>query len=169
MKFEKVQCFQPKVPVRPASPVRPVTPVEPLGLVSSSKNTSWYPHVKETNNNYNRCNKLSDGYRPITPIQPFDTLPASIPRIEIDKVTNNAFSSGNHCNTTSTFYGSFLFSSIFLIASINFASFLTSVINSSALCQSVISNPNISFLQLYHNLYRQFCFLLKSLIKNQQN
>ncbi|VDK72462.1 unnamed protein product [Onchocerca ochengi] len=90
----------PKVPVRPVSPVRPVTPVEPLNPVSSSKNASRYSHVKKTNSDYNRHNKPLDDCRPITPIQPFDILSASIPRIDIDKVTTPR----NNCNPTSTFY-----------------------------------------------------------------
>ncbi|CAG9531878.1 unnamed protein product [Cercopithifilaria johnstoni] len=89
--------LEPKVSGRSVSPVRPIT-----SPVSSSKNTSWHPYVKGANNNYNRLNKpLKDGYRSATPIPSFDILPASIPRIEINKAFNDK---RIHCNTTSTFY-----------------------------------------------------------------
>ncbi|VBB32727.1 unnamed protein product, partial [Acanthocheilonema viteae] len=86
--------------------VRSVSPVESHDPVSSSKNTSCYrSHVKEANSNCNRLSKPLNSYRPITPIPSFDILPASIPRIEINKTITNAFlSSRNHYNTTATFY-----------------------------------------------------------------
>ncbi|KAK6111928.1 hypothetical protein QQG55_45625 [Brugia pahangi] len=92
---------KPEVSVGPVSPVRPITSIESFSPVSSSKNTSWHQHIKEINNNNNEHRKLFDGYRPVTPIQPFDILPVSIPRIEIDKAINNTFPSRqNHCNDT---------------------------------------------------------------------
>uniref|UniRef100_A0A915PCP0 Uncharacterized protein n=1 Tax=Setaria digitata TaxID=48799 RepID=A0A915PCP0_9BILA len=77
----------PKTPVRPVSPVRPVTPVEASGSLCFSKKTSQQLHRNDRKIAYNRRNKLSpsDGHRPVTPVQPFDILPVSIPRIEIDK------------------------------------------------------------------------------------
>lgn len=109
-----LQYFQPKASVRSVSPLRPITSVELPDPVSSSKNTSCYSRVKEANSNCNRLNKPLDGYRPITPIPSFDILPASIPRIEIDKVTANGFSSQNQYNTTPAFYGYFCLLSICL-------------------------------------------------------
>uniref|UniRef100_A0A1I8EYX8 Uncharacterized protein n=1 Tax=Wuchereria bancrofti TaxID=6293 RepID=A0A1I8EYX8_WUCBA len=92
----------PEASVGPVSPVRPITSIESFSPVSSSKNTSWCQHIKEINNNNNEHSKLFDGYRPVTPIQPFDILPVSIPRIEIDKaINNNALPSRrNHCSDT---------------------------------------------------------------------
>uniref|UniRef100_A0A0R3RZN3 Uncharacterized protein n=1 Tax=Elaeophora elaphi TaxID=1147741 RepID=A0A0R3RZN3_9BILA len=90
--------------MRSVSPVRSITPVEPHDPIFSSKNTSWCPSVKEGNNNHKRLNRSLDGYRPITPIPTFDTLPASIPRIEISKTTTNALAPRSHYNITSTFY-----------------------------------------------------------------
>lgn len=102
-----VQYFQPKRAARRS--VNSVPPIELSRSLSSSKNTSCYPNVKEVNNKYGRLNKQLDDYRPITPIPSFDILPASIPRIEINKAITNAFPSRTHYSTTPAFCGSFLF------------------------------------------------------------
>lgn len=69
--------FQPKDPVRPATPVRPVTPVGDIPQEHYFK-----------------------------AIEPFDTLPLSIPRIDIRK--NDGSKASNSPHSFSSYNGTFM-------------------------------------------------------------
>ncbi|VDK88587.1 unnamed protein product [Litomosoides sigmodontis] len=83
--------------------VKTVTSTELPDSVSSSKNT-WYSNAREINSKCKQLSKQLVDYRPITPIPSFDVLPASIPRIVINKAITNAFPPRTHYNTTSAFH-----------------------------------------------------------------